>query len=134
MKTFLRRYPVSLLLAALIFYVCLIRVPSLGIRFFTGTDKVVHFLMYFTLCLCVWGEYLRSHTRLQGLKLLLWAVSAPIAMSGLIELAQEYLTTYRSGDWRDFAANSAGALIAALAGRCVLPRLGFFKPKPRRSR
>ena len=37
---------------------------------------------------------------------------APIVMSGLIELAQNYLTTYRSGEWADFIANSTGVLLA----------------------
>mgnify|MGYP000025902655 FL=1 len=31
-------------------------------------------------------------------------------MSGLIELAQAYCTTDRSGDWLDLAANAIGAL------------------------
>lgn len=34
----------------------------------------------------------------------------PVAMSGLIELAQAYCTTDRSGDWLDLAANAIGAL------------------------
>lgn len=40
------------------------------------------------------------------------AVVLPILMSGAIELAQAYLTTCRSGDWWDFAANSLGVLLA----------------------
>ena len=41
-------------------------------------------------------------------------VVAPILMSGVIELAQVYLTTYRTGDWADFAANSMGVLLALI--------------------
>ena len=38
-------------------------------------------------------------------------------MSGLIEILQEYCTGgRRSGDWLDFAANSIGATLGALAG------------------
>lgn len=35
-------------------------------------------------------------------------------MSGVIELAQAYLTTYRTGDWADFATNSMGVLLALI--------------------
>lgn len=31
-----------------------------------------------------------------------------------MELGQAYLTTYRSGDWLDFAANSTGVVLAFL--------------------
>ena len=44
--------------------------------------------------------------------------------SGMVELLQEYCTTYRGGDWLDFAANTTGALIASLIGYFVLrPRM-----------
>ena len=36
-----------------------------------------------------------------------------------MELAQAYLTTYRSGDWWDFVANSIGVLIAVVIGLAV---------------
>jgi VanZ family protein len=68
----------------------------------------------------IWLEYLRSHRSLNRRKLALWAVGAPIAMSGLIELLQAYATTNRSGDWLDFAANSLGALLAIPLGLYIL--------------
>ena len=34
-----------------------------------------------------------------------------------IELCQEYLTDCRSGDWRDFLANSVGVVLAAAIGQ-----------------
>lgn len=38
-------------------------------------------------------------------------------MSGVIEILQEYCTGgRRSGDWLDFAANSIGATVGAVAG------------------
>ena len=33
-----------------------------------------------------------------------------------MELAQAYLTTYRSGDWWDFVANSIGVVIGVVLG------------------
>ncbi len=44
-------------------------------------------------------------------------------MSGLIELLQAYCTGgRRSGDWLDFAANTAGATLAAVIGILVVKR------------
>lgn len=58
--------------------------------------------------------------RRRGRALLTWAVAAPILMSGLIELLQAGLTTTRSGDWWDLAANTIGVLLAAAVGRGLL--------------
>jgi hypothetical protein len=38
-------------------------------------------------------------------------------------LLQEYCTTYRGGDWMDFAANTTGAVLASL--------IGYFIVRPR---
>ena len=48
--------------------------------------------------------------------LLLGGVLCPIIMGGLIELAQAYLTTCRSGDFFDFVCNSLGVLLGCLVG------------------
>ena len=41
-------------------------------------------------------------------------------MSGVIELLQEYCTTYRGGDWFDFLANISGVTLATLFSYFVL--------------
>ena len=48
--------------------------------------------------------------------LLIGGVLCPIIMGGLIELAQAYLTTCRSGDFFDFVCNSLGVLLGCLIG------------------
>lgn len=35
-----------------------------------------------------------------------------IAYGGIIELLQHYVVVTRTGDWADFAANTAGVLVA----------------------
>lgn len=40
----------------------------------------------------------------------------PVLFSGAVELLQAYCTTYRGGDWWDFAANTSGATLASLIG------------------
>lgn len=89
---------------------------------FRWSDKVVHLLMYAVLCGCIRIEYYRVHREAplnatQRHRLLAFALIAPILMGGLIELAQAYLTTGRSGDWADFAANTLGCFLAAAVAK-----------------
>ena len=115
MKSFIKKFPLTLLCVLTIWYLCLFRPPHVslfdGIAFF---DKWVHVSMYLGTCSIFWFEYLRSSWQWSLMTQALVAVVAPIMMSGLIELAQAYLTTYRSGDWADFIANSTGVLLALI--------------------
>ncbi len=70
--------------------------------------------MYGALSSVVWWEYLRSRTAVEWKVVVAVAVVLPIVLSGLLELAQAYLTTCRSGEWLDFAANSVGVALATL--------------------
>lgn len=107
------RFPFTLVCVALIWYLCLFRAPRVRVLSdIEGFDKVVHVSMYLGTCCVFWAEYARSKFRWGRLRLALVTVAFPIAMSGVIELAQEYLTDYRSGDWMDFLANSCGVLLA----------------------
>jgi len=117
----LKTYPLSLLCVAAVWYLCLFRPPRTGLDLVEGADKVVHVLMYLGTCGMMWWEYRKSHRRPDYRRALPAFLVAPVLMSGLIECLQEYATTYRSGDWLDFAANSLGALLAALVGNTLLP-------------
>lgn len=70
-------------------------------------------VMYGSLGLVIWWEYLRQHSRIDWLNALVGTVLMPIALGGAMELAQKYLTTFRSGEWLDAVANSIGVLLAA---------------------
>jgi VanZ family protein len=120
MIQYLRKYPLSVLVILVIFYLSFFTPPKTDLDEVPNIDKLVHTCMYGGLCFMIWLEYLRSHRSLNRRKLALWAVGAPIAMSGLIELLQAYATTNRSGDWLDFAANSLGALLAIPLGLYIL--------------
>lgn len=118
-----RRYPLTWLCILLTCYLCLFKPPRIHlVEDIFGFDKVVHAAMYFGTCSVLWWEYLRIHLSISRRKLLAWAVAAPIAMSGIVELAQEFLTTTRTGDWADLLANSVGVVAAAFFGRFVLRR------------
>ena len=112
MVKFLRSFPLTLLCIVVVWYICLIKPPSLQMPTFDGIDKVVHVSMYLGTCGVFWFEYFHHRVHFSRGVLVSGAVVLPILMSGAIELAQAYLTTCRSGDWWDFAANSLGVLLA----------------------
>ena len=84
------------------------------IPLFPGVDKVVHFCMYGGMSGMLWLEFLRNHRKYETVLWHAWigAVLCPIVMSGIIEILQEYCTTYRGGDWFDFLANTCGVIAA----------------------
>ena len=79
-------------------------------------DKWTHMVMYGALTLAIWFDYRRSHKHWNTAKLVLLAFLAPIAMGGILELIQAHLTTCRSGEWMDFAANTIGVCLGTVGG------------------
>ena len=114
----IKKYPLSLLCIVIIWVLCLCRPPEIKVEFELsfGIDKVAHFIMYAGTCGVIWWEYLRAHTALNWKKLVLFAIIAPILMSGSIELVQGYATDYRGADWGDVLANAIGAIFGNLIG------------------
>ena len=122
MLSHLKKYPLSLCIVAAIFYLSFFTPPQTDMEEIPGIDKVVHICMYGGLCTILWWEYLRTHASIHRLRTLIGAILLPIALSGAIELLQEYATTNRSGDWADMIANSIGVCTAALLGYFAFPR------------
>jgi VanZ family protein len=84
-------------------------------------DKWVHIVMYGGTCTVIWLEYLFRHKHHDSVKLFRWAWLAPVIMSGVLELLQEYCTFgRRNGDWLDLAANTTGCTLAAAIGIILL--------------
>lgn len=114
---YFRRYPITFLLALAIVLLSLLPIPDVRMTVEVPlVDKWTHMVMYGVLTLMIWLEYIRAHRQMRGLRLLLLAFLAPIAMGGALELMQVYLTTCRSGEWLDFVANSIGAVVGAGCG------------------
>lgn len=115
---FAKRYPLTSLLVVAIWVLCLIpTVPETPLSSFSLIDKWTHLVMYGTLVAVIWWEYTRQHTTNNTRRLFLLAFLAPVAMGGLVELAQAYCTGgRRSGDWYDFAANTVGVVLGTLIG------------------
>lgn len=114
-KFLLKRYLLTLL--TLILILCLTFYKPVGITR-TSTvveiDKVVHFVMYFTLCAVFWYETFRITLRPNPYLMALFAVVLPIIFSGVMEYLQYLLTSYRTGDLDDFISNTIGVLVALL--------------------
>ena len=110
-------YPISCLYMAFIWVLCFMDVPHTPLDNITLIDKWTHILMYAGTCATIWYEYLRRHDSIVRARVFLLAWLAPLVMSGLIEILQEYcIGGRRSGDWLDFAANAIGVTLGNVIG------------------
>lgn len=125
MFEYIKKYPLSLVIITIVLYLSFFTPPKTDLETMPNFDKLVHFCMYFGFSGMVWLEYLRSHRNKFSIrKTLIGAVLLPILFSGSVELGQAYLTADRSGDWMDFAANSAGVISASIIAYYVVrPRM-----------
>lgn len=124
MLYYIRKYPVSLLIVFAVVYLSFFKPPRTEMDSIPGIDKVAHVCMYFGMSAMLWLEFGRAHRKASVPVWRAWlgAWLCPVLFSGAVELLQEYCTTYRGGDWWDFAANTAGATLASLAGYALLRR------------
>lgn len=106
----IRRHPISVTLILVIWYLSLFTPPKTELANVRFIDKWAHLLMYGSLAFVLWMEDWRVRKASPSMPRALALYIGPVAMSGLIELAQAYCTTDRSGDWLDLAANAIGAL------------------------
>ena len=128
MIRFIRKYPLSLLVIATILFLSLFNPPKTQLDPIKGIDKIVHLCMYGGLELVIWIEYLRHHDNLNWVKILFLGILAPIALGGIMEIAQMELTEKRSGEWLDLMADAIGVLIGAAVGYFAIQTI-FRKKK-----
>ena len=83
-------YPISCLYMAFIWVLCFMDVPHTPLDNITLIDKWTHILMYAGTCATIWYEYLRRHDSIVRARVFLLAWLAPLVMSGLIEILQEF--------------------------------------------
>lgn len=125
----IKKYPFSCILIVAIWYLSLLfNAPETPLDNVLLIDKWVHIVMYGGTFTVLWIEYIRQHQQPDYRKLVIWAFIAPIVMSGIIELLQEYCTETRNGDWLDLLANAIGVALAALIG------LVLFRLRSRRNK
>ncbi|MCD7900930.1 MAG: VanZ family protein [Bacteroides sp.] len=125
MVYYFKKYPISIAIILVVIYLSFFKPPSINLSYeIPFFDKIVHFCMYFGMSGMLWWEFLRNHRDGRNLwHAWIGACVLPILFSGIVEILQETLTSYRGGDWFDFLANSLGALCAS--------GIGYFYLRPR---
>lgn len=119
MIQFLAKYKISIILFLTILILCFMKTSSLPDVEMTDFDKLVHFLIFGGLSGIIFFDNTRYfRNKISRNRILLGSALFPTLFSGLIEILQEYLTTYRSGDWRDFLFDVIGIFFATLI--CLL--------------
>jgi VanZ family protein len=106
----LKKYWISILIIIVILVLCFINPSEIPVDVpMTNFDKLAHFLMFMGLSGAIFFDnsfYLKK--RVSRKSIFGDSFVFPIVFSGLIEIAQEYLTVYRTGDWMDFLFNVIG--------------------------
>lgn len=119
-------YTVTAVIAAAILWLTLAPKP-LGdseLRLFPHQDKAVHAVMFLSLTLAVIVDRCRRGLKSRRVHLAV-AAGASVALGGLTEVLQQCMHLGRSGDWLDFAADIAGAAVAAVLVRAFASRLNY---------
>ncbi len=101
----------SITICAVILWLCFMSASDLPKVKVTNIDKIVHFVMFMGVSLVVYFEnsrFFRNRTSFQSMFFASFLI--PVIYSGGIEIAQEYLSSTRSGDWMDFLYDVLGAL------------------------
>lgn len=104
-------YKISIILSVIILILCFIKLGPLPEKIpMTNLDKLAHFLMFLSLSCVVFFENTAYFKRAVSYeRIVLGSFLFPLLFSGGVEIMQEYLTTYRSGDWMDFLYDGIGA-------------------------
>lgn len=109
---FFKKYWISILLSLIIIVLCFMSTEPMPRAPMNNFDKLVHFLMFLGLAGTVFFEntyYFRKKITYQRI---IWgSFFFPTIFSGLIELMQEYVSPYRTGDWMDFLYDAIGAFV-----------------------
>lgn len=140
MNFLLKKHPLSTILVIAIWIVCLVPIPQTPLDDVSFIDKWTHIIMYFALCAIIIIENIIAFRKKSGNRSyngifksmicrhnIIISFLLPTAMGGLLEILQAYCTNgTRSGDWLDFLADGAGALLGNII--CI-PLVWFLSIK-----
>jgi VanZ family protein len=116
----LLRYWISISIFTVILVLCFIHIEGLPRTTPTNIDKIVHLLMFLGLSGTVFFDNTRYLRRSVSYgRIVYGSFLFPLIVGGVIEILQEQLTTYRSGDWKDFLFDAIGAAAGALIVLCI---------------
>ncbi|MBQ5888888.1 MAG: VanZ family protein [Bacteroidaceae bacterium] len=133
--TYIKRYLLTLLTLVLILCLTFYKPPYMErTNMIVEIDKLVHLVMYFTLCAVFWYENFKVTLKPKMRWMVIFAIVIPAAFSGAMEYLQYRLTSYRSGDFDDFVYNTIGVLSAALFSLVVTRPLMRWRNKKKGNR
>ena len=90
---------------------------------FAGADKVVHFMMYCTLCVTFCFDYYRHNKRPHNSRIIIPVAGiAATLIGGFIEILQYSMQLGRSGDIIDFIADTLGVCTGLFTGIMIFSR------------
>ena len=122
----IKHYPLSILTTLVVVGLSLFPIgPVEMVEGVPLVDKWTHMVMYAGLTAVICWETIRrigrsqihsASTRGKRGGSLLFPFLYAIALGGIMELMQAFCTSYRSGEWLDFVADSIGALFGVLIG------------------
>jgi VanZ family protein len=84
------------------------------VQLFPNADKVIHFIMYFSLTFIFMIENKYNATIESQRKISILPITGFILFGILIELLQSFITSYRSTDFTDGLSNVLGILAAVI--------------------
>lgn len=97
-------------------YLSLMKAPKV-VLVFSASDKVYHIIAYFTLTIC----WLLSFYKKSNLKYRI--VVFCILFGIIIEILQQSLTSYRTGDYKDVLANIIGIVLGLFVFNLILKKI-----------
>ena len=118
----IKNYWKSLLISSIIFYISIIRSSPFQLPPFPYQDKLIHFIMYFSLTAVFFYDTKQGKNKVKNAVLILIALVIPICYGACIELLQDAYFYPRTASWLDFLANTTGSITAFL-----LMHFLFFK-------
>ncbi|MDB5131273.1 MAG: hypothetical protein JWR02_1022 [Mucilaginibacter sp.] len=130
MKPAFKYYGPAILWALFIFMMCTIKLGDVGNSplFFPGFDKLVHCGFFFVLVVCYrFGSIRQQLPRYLSYKPIIIFTLFAILYGGIIELLQNYVFTWRTGDWADLFADSVGAMMGTFSVSVVIYTMGYVK-------
>lgn len=107
MHRLFRFYPLTLLVVIVVTTLCLMPIDDPPLKDVPFIDKWTHMALFGGVASVIVFEL----TMNRRLALRWFAPFAAALYGGAIELMQAYLTTCRSGEWMDFAADALGAFV-----------------------
>ena len=107
---------IAIIITGTIAYLSLMKMPKME-ESFNNVDKLYHLFAYFTLSIC----WLLSFYRKPSLKYVI--VIGCIIFGIIIEVLQQTITIYRTGDIKDVLANTLGIILGLIVFNQILKKI-----------